>query len=48
MIWSLASFVQLSVAKQEELETDSTAKECYDALKARAHCEGPGEASSPY
>lgn len=31
----------VSEAEQEGLETDGTAKECYDALKTRAQCEGP-------
>ncbi|KAG6838049.1 hypothetical protein H0H87_004332, partial [Tephrocybe sp. NHM501043] len=30
-----------SDAEQEGLVTDGTAKECYDALKSRAHREGP-------
>ncbi|KNZ77209.1 hypothetical protein J132_06204 [Termitomyces sp. J132] len=31
----------VSEAEQEGLIMDSTAKECYDALKAQAQCEGP-------
>lgn len=31
----------ISDAEQEDLNTDGSAKECYDALKARAHREGP-------